>query len=93
MRAKGGNATLGELMGSNQSSMSLKELDKILGEKTPELPRNAVGRFRLIKSLQQRFGNGYRNLPGVSNIIKEFDEDVRFSEIIDTMKSIKVKGE
>ena len=91
MRPRGGNATLGELLGGENQSMSLKNIKDILGEKTPELPRSAVGRFRLIKSLQQRFGNGWRNIPGVNNIVKEFDDDMAFEGTISKMKAIKPK--
>jgi len=93
MRAKGGNATLGELIGGENSSMSLTNIGDILGEKLPELPKTSVGRFRLIKALQQRFGNGYRNIPGVGNIIKEFDEDIRFNGQVGKMKLIQPKKE
>lgn len=91
MRPRGGNATLGELLGGVGQNVNLENLHQVLGEKMPELPRNAVGRFRLVKSLQQRFGNGFRSIPGVANIIKEFDEDVRFSGVIEKASAIKPK--
>lgn len=95
MRERGGKATLGELIGSASiNSMGLKDLDAILGEKKPDMPPNAVGRFRLLRSLQQRFGNGYKNIPGVSNIIKEFDDEIEFQKTIGKMKKIgPVKGD
>jgi len=92
MRAKGGNATLGELIGGHNQEMSLTNIGDILGEKLPELPKNSVGRFRLVKALQQRFGDGFRNIPGVSNILKDFDEDIRFDSQISKMKLIKPKS-
>lgn len=88
-RPSGGNATLGELMGGKEQSMSLSNIKDILGEKLPELPRNSVGRFRLVKSLQQRFGDGYRNIPGVQGILKEFDEEIEFEGVLSRMKKIK----
>lgn len=87
MRPKGGKATLGELIGSN-SNMTLNDLDNILGERRPELPKNKVGRYRLIRSLRHRFGDQYRNIPGVKNIISEFDEEVRFQGVLDRMKKV-----
>ncbi len=92
MRAKGGNASLGELMGGNKE-MSMDNIQDILGEKMQEMPKNSVGRFRLIKSLQQRFGNGFRNIPGVKDIIKQFDDDVAFEGTLGKMRMIKPKGE
>ena len=92
MRAKGGNATLGELVGSGSSNtMSLKDLDDILGEKKSEMPYNKIGKHRLRRALQQRFGNDYRNIPGVKNIIKEFDDEIASKAVIDRMKAIKPK--
>ena len=89
-RPKGGLAVLGELTGKTKS-MSLSDLDDILGEKRPELPKNKVGRYRLIRSLRHRFGNGYRNIPGVKGLIDEFDEEIRFNGVLDQMKAIKPK--
>ena len=92
MRAKGGKATLGELMGGARG-MSLNDLDDILGEKKPELPRNKVGRYRLMQSLRNRFGNGYRNIPGVKNLIAEFDDEIRHKSLLDKMGRIKPQRE
>lgn len=87
--------SLNELMGkagSKAGNMSLDDLKDILGERMPEMPRNQVGRFRLIRSLKQRFGDGFRNIPGVKGLIKEFDEDIEFQQKLDKMKSIKVES-
>lgn len=88
MRPRGGKATLGELMGGAQS-MSLKDLPDILGEKYPELPKNKVGRYRLVRSLRNRFGNEYRNIPGVKGLIEEFDEEIRYQGVLDKIKKVK----
>lgn len=78
------NATLGELLGKSGSkaSLSLKDLPDILGEKMPELPRDRIGKFRLIQSLQLRFGDGFRNLPHIKGIIEEFDKEVETENVI-----------
>ena len=78
------NATLGELLGDagNKASLSLKDLPTILGEKMPDLPRDRVGKFRLIQSLQIRFGDGFRNLPHIKGIIEEFDKEVETENVI-----------
>ena len=90
MREPGSHATLGEILGSTSTEgMKLSNLKDILGEKMPDLPMNAVGRFRLVKALQQRFGSGFRSIPGVSNIIKDFDEEVSFSDTVARMGKIK----
>jgi len=90
--------SLAELMGSkgaNQStsgSLSLDQLPTILGDSMPELPRTNVGRFRLIRALQQRYGKNFRSLPGVSGLIKEFDQDMETEDKINKMKKIKLGG-
>lgn len=89
-RPKGGKATMGELMGGAQG-MSLKDLPDILGEKMTELPKNKIGRYRLVRSLRNRFGNEYRNIPGIKDLIGEFDEEIRFQGVLDEMKKIKVQ--
>lgn len=84
MRNKSSPASLAELMGdaSEQGEMTLKDLPKILGEKMPDLPRNRIGKFRLVQALQQRFGAGFKNVPMVSKIMKEFDEEVETENVI-----------
>lgn len=87
MRPAGQPANLGELLGSaaekkDPSEFSLEDLPEILGEKMPELPKNRIGRFRLLNALQQRFGNGYNNIPGVKRIINQFDEEIKLENTI-----------
>ena len=84
MRAEGKPAALGELLGSaaGKSELGLKDLPELLGEKMPELPMNRIGKFRLINALSQRFGPGFRNIPMVSGIIKEFDNQMNDENVI-----------
>lgn len=86
--------SLAELMGSQASNgrLELSKLPEILGDAMPELPRNNVGRHRLIRSLQQRFGNNWRSLPGVKDLVKEFDGEVALERRIAEIKRIKYKG-
>lgn len=86
--------SLAEMMGSNGAQQSanglqLSRLHEILGDATPELPRNAVGRHRLIRALNQRFGKNFRSLPGISNLIKQFDSDLEVENKIAHISSIK----
>ncbi len=91
MREEEKPASLGELLGSaaQKQDLSLEDLPEILGEKMPELPKNRIGRFRLVNALQQRFGNGYNNIPMVSKIIKQFDEEIKFENVIRRNKGMK----
>lgn len=88
--------SLAEMMGTKASSagsgMSLSQLGEILGESTPDLPRNSVGRHRLVRALQQRFGSNWRSLPGVQGLVKEFDSEIAAERRIAQIRSIKMKG-
>lgn len=86
--------SLSELMGSHAASqggsLSLEHLPQILGDAMPELPRNAVGRIRLIRSLKARFGPNFRALPGVSNIVRDFDQAIVHEGRIAKISAIKL---
>lgn len=90
--------SLAEAMGSagaaasSQGRLTLDALPQILGDAMPELPRNAVGRYRLIRSLKARFGPNYRSLPGVSALVSEFDDAVDVEKRIGQIKQIKYKA-
>lgn len=91
-------ASLQELMGkhaggkaSASKGLSLGDLPMILGDALPELPKNSVGRFRLVRALQQRFGKNFRSLPGVENLVKEFDQDIKHHELMGKLSGIKPK--
>ena len=88
--------SLAELIGKTASQASerglkLSQLGEILGDSMPELPRNQVGRHRLIRALQQRFGLNFRSLPGVKNLVKEFDDDLAFEDKIKKVQSIRYR--
>lgn len=86
--------SLNELMGSAGKSakgrnLGLGDLENLLGEKMPKLEFSPVGRLRLTQALRNRFGDGYKNLPGIESIIKEFDEEARFNVKLQEMKMIR----
>ncbi len=74
--------TLNELMGKKANMERLEDLPEMLGEKMPEVEFNAVGRLRLLKALRNRFGEGFRNLPGISKILEDFDQEVRINKTV-----------
>lgn len=85
MRESQAPAKLGELLGEDageKSHLSLEDLPEILGEKMPEMPLNRVGKYRLLNALKNRFGAGYRNVPMVSGIIKEFEQKMNDENVI-----------
>ena len=86
--------SLSEIMGrkgaeASKSGLSLADLPEILGEAMPDLPKDAVGRYRLVRSLKARFGPNFRALPGVTNVLKEFDREIEFESRISKIKEIK----
>lgn len=74
--------TLNELMGKKASLEGLSDLPAVLGEKMPEMEFSAVGRMRLLKALRNRFGEGFRNLPGVSKVLSDFDSEMQLETTI-----------
>lgn len=91
-------ASLNELMGKGGDSakggrkLSLDDLGTLLGERMPKLQFSPVGRMRLTSALRVRFGDNYRHLPGIEDILKEFDKEAAFNVKLQEMKQIKVKG-
>lgn len=91
-------ASLNELMGkSGQDTKSRKlglaDLPSLLGDAMPVIDKTPVGRLRLTMALRNRFGDQYRNIPGVSDILKEFDDEAKFNVKLQEMKMIgKAKG-
>ena len=89
--------TLGEIMGSKgketkAKKLGLDDLHELLGERMPKLEFSPVGRLRLTTALRNRFGDSYRNLPGVDDILKEFDTEAKFKVKLMEMKMIKAAG-
>lgn len=89
--------TLNELMGgagktAEKRKLGLDDVYELLGEKTPKLEFHPVGRLRLVSALRNRFGDGYRNLPGIDDILKEFDSEAKFRVKLEEMKMIKGSG-
>lgn len=81
MRTKELPTTMGELMGNNKE-ISLDNLHEVLGDKMPEIPFNRVGKLRLIHALHERFGINYRNIPGVTGVLNEFEKHVNTNNVI-----------
>lgn len=91
-----GKLSLAELMGSKgaehaQQGMQLSRLHEVLGDAMPDLPRNSVGRHRLIRALNQRFGKNFRSLPGIQDLVGQFDGEVAFEERAAKIKQIKYR--
>lgn len=87
---------MNELMGKSGSKgeareFTLDDLGDLLGEKMPVLSYSPVGKMRLTTALRNRFGDNYRNIPGIANIIKEFDDHTKFAVKLQEMKMIKAK--
>lgn len=78
-------ASLGELLGSgfeHRTQLTLKDLPKLLGEKMPEITFDRVGKIRLVNALQQRFGPGYAQIPGIKQILQEFQKEMEIESLV-----------
>lgn len=72
--------SLGEIMGrkaehAKQHGISFEDIKEILGEHAPQIEFHALGRVRLVKALKTRFGNNYRSVPGISELLRKFDQE------------------
>lgn len=88
--------TLNEIMGKSgevakSRKLTLDDLEELLGERMPKLQFSPVGRFRLTTALRNRFGDGYRTLPGIDDILKDFDDHASFEVKKMQMKQISAK--
>lgn len=89
-----GKTSLNELMGKGGErakgrKLTLDDLGELLGERMPKLDFTPVGRLRLTTALRNRFGDGYRNLPGIDDIMAEFEKESKFAVKLAEMKLIK----
>lgn len=78
-------ASLGELMGTgyeHRTKLTLEDLPKLLGERMPQIAYDRVGRVRLINALHQRFGTGFKNIPGVADILEHFDKEMHVASVV-----------
>lgn len=86
------NELMGKAAGSGSKKLTLDDLGELLGERMPKLQFSPVGRLRLTTALRNRFGDNYRNLPGIDEIMKEFDDHANFNVKLQEMKMIKGSG-
>ena len=89
--------SINELMGSGGSrakgkKLTLDDLGELLGERLPKLEFSPVGRMRLTTALRNRFGDNYKSLPGIDDIMREFDSEAKFNVKLQEMKQIRAKG-
>ena len=85
MRDKLKPASLGELMGEgfeHRNKLTLEDLPKILGEKMPEITYDRVGKIRLLNALQIRFGDGFANIPGIKDLMKQFQAEMQAEAVV-----------
>lgn len=93
-----GRHSLGEIMGKKGAEMagskklSFDDLGDLLGEGMPTINYDRVGRYRLMNALKGRFGVNYRNIPGIMDIVKDFDDRVDFEDKVRRMGQIKYEG-
>lgn len=92
MRSENKPASLAELMGKTSGTLGLHDLPKLLGDKMPSMPFNRVGKYRLHNALHLRFGPSYMNIPGVSNIVSEFEKNMKTENVVKMNKESRNGG-
>lgn len=87
--------SLAEIMGSSASQavqqrpLSFGDLPDLLGDGMPKLEFTPLGRIRLVKALRNRFGAGFRNVPGISDLLNDFDSETGLAQKIREIKLAK----
>ncbi len=74
-----------------EGGLKLSHLPSMLGDGMPELPKTPLGRHRLVRSLQQRYGANFRSLPGIKDVIKQFDDEIAFEKRVAQIKAVKMR--
>lgn len=80
--SKKANLTLGEVLGkkgedAHSRGIELSDLPALLGEGMPKLEFHALGRIRLMRALRARFGENFKNVPGIQQVIAKFDHEAK----------------
>ena len=57
-----------------------------IGEDAPKLEPTKLGQYRLMMGLRNKYGANYRNIPGISEALKDFDLEVRYHKIMKKLK-------
>lgn len=59
------------------SVIDLKPIQDAVGPEValPDLPAGPIGRFRLVETLRNRYGDNFRIIPGARNALKHFDQE------------------
>lgn len=83
---------LSNQLGEEPPNVSFDTLPQVLGKGMPDLKLNPIGRLRLVRALQQRFGDGYRGVRGVNQTLQEFDDKMDFEVAVKKMGNIRAKN-
>ena len=91
----GKRVSLSEVMGKKASELAsgglkMSDLPELLGDGMPDLDMSNVGRIRLVRALKQRFGSNFRSLPGLKDIVREFDDRAKLAVTAEKIKSVKM---
>lgn len=59
----------------DRKDMDMHPIKQVLGEQTPAVTPDALGRHRLMNALKQKFGPGYRNHPEATKARSHFESE------------------
>lgn len=82
--SKQGRTSLAEVMGSKadkaqSSGLGFNDLPKLLGDQMPKLEFHTLGRIRLVRALRNRFGENFRSVPGIQELMTKFDHEAKIN--------------
>ena len=81
-----GNVSLSEMFGHKGADiagrgeapdLSIDDIKELLGDGMPKVSYTRAGKLRLVRALQQRFGDGFKNVPGLGGFLEEFEEEIK----------------
>lgn len=68
-------------------SMDFEDIQKLLGENTPNLIPGEIGRLRLTEALRSQFGDQFRMNATARNALTRFDQETEQAKEILRLKS------
>ena len=84
-----GPAKLGEVLGKQGAEASesgrklgVKDLAMLMGDITPKVEFTIAGKMRLLNMLKQRFGDGFRHVKEVNDILADFEDEMKINRVV-----------
>ena len=95
---KAGRVSLAEIFGKkggelDGAPLSMDDMKELLGDNMPKVSFTQAGRLRMVRALQQRFGDNFKNIPGVNAFLKDFDDESKHKMRVAKIKLMRQDAE